>query len=146
MTGFFFTSHPGYVAAIKLCNLVYLQRESPAKQTRENIPVITCNITANKKRQPWNSAETLPHAFCDTRSNPCRICHVRGGKGKLSVCLSEFMTGDCYLQSQDGSPADVIHCSLCVCVFVITRYWVFSPLPKPAEHRNGSSAQEWGNV
>ncbi len=98
-------------------------------------------------------AETLLHlqpAFCDISHESLQdVACETGRKGKLSACASEIMTEDCYLQSQDGPPADVMHCSVCVCVCVciIIKYWVFfTSLLQPAEHRNGSSAQEWGNV
>lgn len=86
-------------------------------QTCENIPVTTCNITARIKMAAIS--ETLPSATCvlwySHKSLQDVVCET-GGRGNLSACASEFMTGDCYLQSQDGPPADVMHCSVCVCV------------------------------
>ncbi len=67
-------------------------------------------------------AETLLHlqpAFCDISHESLQdVACETGRKGKLSACASEIMTEDCNLQSQDGPPADVMHCSVCVCVCV----------------------------
>ncbi len=74
-------------------------------------------------------AETLPSAtcvLCYLHKSLQDVACETGRKGELSACASEFMTGDCYLQSQDGPPADVMHCSVRVrvrvCVYIIIRY------------------------
>lgn len=147
MTGFLFTSHPGYVAAIKLRNLVYLQRESPAKQTRENIPVITCNITANKKPAALTLCRDASSCILRYSLESLQDMPRETGEGEI-VCLSEWVYDWGLLSAKPRWVAcrcDALQC-VCVSVCIITRYWVFSPLLQPAEHRNGSSAQEWGNV
>lgn len=94
-------------------------------QTCENIPVITCNITARIKMAAI--AEALPSATCVlwySHKSPQDVVCETGGRGNCLLVRVGLWLGIAICKAKMGR-LQMWCTAVCVRVYIIIRYWVF---------------------